>query len=78
MAELVVSGAFLRVFQAIIGLADRLEPGFRLGIAGVFVGMPLHGQPPIGRFDRAIVGSALNLEQFVEIDLRAHALVQPP
>ena len=71
MAELVIGGALLRVFQAVIGLADRLEFGLGIGAAGVLVGMPLHRQPAIGRFDRAIVGAALDFEQFVVIGLAA-------
>ncbi len=80
MAKPVISRALLRVFQAIVSFADRLEPGFRLGIAGVAVRMEPHRQLAIGRLDRRIVGRALNLEQFVIIGFYRHrpTLTQDP
>ena len=44
MAELVVGRALLRVFQGVVGLINFLEGLFSLGIAGVTVGVMLHGQ----------------------------------
>ncbi len=69
VTEPVVGRALLRVFQAIVGNADRLEPRFRLGIAGIAVGMILHRQLAIGGFQLRTIGPAFHLEQFVKIDV---------
>ena len=68
VAKTVISGALLRVFQALIGLAYRLEPGFAILAAGVAIRVKLHRQLAIGRFEHALVGIAGHLQQFVEID----------
>src|SRR5689334_17003783 len=42
VAEAVIGGALLAVFQDLVGLVDFLETDFALGIAGILVRMPLH------------------------------------
>src|SRR5690606_40024289 len=49
VAETVVSGALLRVFQALIGGADRLETRFRIRAAGILVRVVAHRELAIGR-----------------------------
>ena len=68
MAETVIGGALLRVLQAIVGDADRLELRLALSAARIAVRVMLHGELAIGRLDGLVVRSALDPEQFVEID----------
>src|SRR5689334_20662342 len=42
VAEAVIGGALVAVLEDLIGLVDFLEPDLALGIAGIFVRMPLH------------------------------------
>ena len=56
MAVAVVSRTFLRIFQAVIRLADRLEFRFRLGIARIAIRVILHGEPAVGRLEHLVVG----------------------
>ena len=51
----IIGSAFLRVFQAIIGDADRLELGFTLAAAGIAVRMMLHREFAIGALDRSAI-----------------------
>ena len=67
MAEAVIGGALLRVLQAIIGFADRLELRFLLLAAGMLVRMAFHREPAIGGLDRRRVRAALHLQQLVII-----------
>src|SRR3546814_5812395 len=55
MAKAVISSAFLRVLQAVIGLIDRLELRFHVLTSRVFIGMILHGEPAISRLQRLVV-----------------------
>jgi hypothetical protein len=67
MAEAVVGGALLRVLQAVIGLADRLELRLGSGQPPFAVRMAFHRQPAIGGLDRLLVRAPLDLEQLVII-----------
>ena len=78
MAVLIVRGTFLRIFQTFIGLADFLEFGFGVRVAGVAVGMPLHGKLAIGRLERRAVTVARHLQKFVIIGLSGHSRVILP
>src|SRR6185503_16022200 len=42
VAEAVVSGAFIRIFEDFISLIDLLEADFAAVVAGVAIGMPFH------------------------------------
>jgi hypothetical protein len=57
LAEAVVGRALLRILEAFIGLADRLEARLLLGTAAVPVWMAFLGQPAIRRLDRGVVGA---------------------
>ena len=52
MAEAIISGALLRVLEALIGRADRLELVLVVLAAAVAVGMVLHRQLAVGGLDR--------------------------
>src|SRR5690606_16746925 len=67
MAEAVIGGALLRVLQRVIGLVDFLELVFRLGIAGIAVGVKLHGHLAIGAFQRCLISPLLAAENIVKV-----------
>jgi hypothetical protein len=45
---------------------------FGIGIAGVLVRVPAHGEFAVRRFDRRIVRAALHFEQFVIVGFYGH------
>ena len=67
MAVLVISGAFLRVAQRLVSLAQFLE--FFLGglVARIFVRMKFHRELAIGFFDFLLARFAGDAEDFVII-----------
>ena len=67
LAEAVVGGALLRVLQAVIGFADRLELRFLFAAAVVAVRMMLLGELAIGGLDRLRAGRSLHAEHIVII-----------
>src|SRR4051794_30290953 len=69
MAETVVRRPLLRVLEAIIGLADRLELLLRFRAAAVAIRMAFHGQPAVSGFQGPLVGRAVHLKQLVIIRL---------
>ena len=71
-AKTVIGRTFLRIFQDIIGLADRFKSGFGLVAAGVAVGMAFHRDPAIGGLQRLFVRCPLDFQQFVIIDVKIH------
>ena len=68
VAIAIVGRAFLRVLEAIVGDADRLE--FRLALAAsrIAVRVVLHRELAIGGFDRPPVRIARDAEDFVKVD----------
>ena len=62
MAVAIISGAFLRIGEACIGLVDLLELGFAILTPGIFVRMEFHRQFAIGGLEHLLVGGALHLE----------------
>ena len=68
MAIAIVGRAFLRVLEAVIGDADRLE--FRLALAAsrIAVRVMLHRELAIGGFDGPPVRIARNAKDFVKVD----------
>ena len=68
MAVAIVCGAFLRVFQNLVGGTAGLEPAFGFGIARIAVRVILHRHLAIGGLDGRAVGIARHAQQFVEID----------
>src|SRR3546814_11682444 len=73
LAETVIEGALLRIAQAVIGLADRLEARLAVAAPRILVGVIFHRQLAIARFERRIVGGAFAFEQFVIVDVERHA-----
>src|SRR3546814_8309305 len=73
MAKTVISSAFLRVLQAVIGLIDRLELRFHVLTSRVFIGMILHGEPAISRLQRLVVRRPFDAEEFIIINFGSHA-----
>jgi hypothetical protein len=69
VAVLVVGGAFIRVAQRLVSLAEFLEFFLRRMVARIFVRMKPHREPAVGFFDA--VGSFLagDLQNFVIIAL---------
>ena len=75
LAEAIVGRALLRILEAVIGLADRLELGLVVLAAAVAVGMVFLGHAPVRGLDRRVVRPALNPQQFVIVlldHLRTH------
>jgi hypothetical protein len=68
VAIAVIGRALLRVLQAIIGLADRLEARFGILAARILVRVITHGKLAVRRLDRCIVRTALDFQQFVKIN----------
>ena len=56
LAEPVIGGALLRILQAVIGFADRLEARFAVIAPRVLVGVIFHCELAIARLQRRIVG----------------------
>src|SRR3990167_7808337 len=52
MAETVIGRALLRILEAVIGLANGLEPRFAVAAARIFVRVIFHRQLAVGRLDR--------------------------
>ena len=77
VAEAIIGRALLRVLEAVIGLADRLELGLAVLAPGVLVRMVFHRELAIRRFDRRRVRGPLALEQLVIVDL-GHATPPRP
>jgi hypothetical protein len=69
MAEPVIGRALLRVLQHLVGFVDLLELVFAGLVAGVLVGMELHGELAEGRLQRLLVGGFADPERFIEISL---------
>src|SRR3546814_13306318 len=72
LAETVIEGALLRIAQAVIGLADRLEARLAVAAPRILVGVIFHRQLAIARFERRIVGGAFAFEQSVIVDVERH------
>ena len=64
VAVLVVGGAFLRVAQRLVGLAEFLEFFLGLLVARIFVRMKFHGQLAVGFLDFLGVGFAARRREF--------------
>ena len=67
VAEAVIGGFFLRIFQNIVGFADFLELGFSGLVARIGIGMEFLGVIAVGGLERLFVGSLLKPQNFVKI-----------
>src|SRR6185436_7919988 len=67
VAETVIGRALLRVLQRLVGFVDFLELVLAGMIAGVAVGMELHGELAESALELLLVGALLHAQRFVEI-----------
>src|SRR3546814_20780618 len=67
----------LRILQAVIVFADRLEARFAVAASRILVRVIFHRELAIARLQRRIVGGALDFEQLVIIDVETHGLLMP-
>src|SRR5690606_9163358 len=67
VAEAVIGGALLRVAQRLIGFVDFLEAMFRRLVAGIAIGVAIHGQLAERRLQRLFIGAFGDAQNFVEI-----------
>ena len=76
VAEAVVGGFFLGVFQDVVGFADFLELGFSGLVAGVGIGMEFLGVIAVCGLERLFVGALLKPQDFVKITF-GHSVPRP-
>src|SRR5262249_7981544 len=76
VAEAVVGRALVRVLEDLVGLIDLFEADFAALVAGIAIGVPLHGELAEGRFQFAVARRALDLKDLVVAAL-GHARVHP-
>jgi hypothetical protein len=69
MAEVVVGGALLRVFQDLVSLVQLFEANFRLHVARVAIGMELLGEPPVGGLELLLACAPRKAERFIVVAL---------
>src|SRR5690606_25199089 len=74
MAEAVVGCALLRILQRLVGFVDFLELVLAGVVAGVAVGMELHGKLAERNLEFLLVGAFLDAERFIEISLHVVAV----
>ena len=67
VAETIIGRALLRVLQRLVGFVDFLEFVLAGLIAGIAVGMELHGELAESALELLLVGALLYAERFVEI-----------
>ena len=78
VAELIVSGALLRILQRLVGLVNLLESPLRLFVSRIAVGMAFLGEGSIGGFNLNIGGAPLDAEDLIIIALSHDALFYDP
>ena len=60
VAEAVIGGALVAVLEDLIGLVDFLEADLAVGVAGILVGVELHGELAIGALEVGVGRDALD------------------
>src|SRR5438105_1146270 len=70
VAELVVRRALVRIGEHFVGLLRLLEVLFGLGVLGIAVRMPFHGEAPVGLLQVLFAGVAVDAQHFVVVALR--------
>src|SRR3546814_4536331 len=65
LAEPVIGRALLRVFQAIIGFVDRLEPRLGFTAAGILVRVIAHRELAIGGPELPVIAASVDHQQLV-------------
>ena len=67
MSEPVISRALLRVLQRLVGFVDFLELLLARRVAGIAIGMELHGELAESALESLLVGRFADTQRFVEI-----------
>ncbi len=75
MPELIVLGPLLRIIQNGIGFRRFLELFFGGLVAGVLIGVVLHGHLSVRFLDVGLTGTFLNPEHFVIVALHSASLL---
>src|SRR5690606_31102067 len=78
MAVLVIDGPLGGVGEYFVGLLDLLELLLGLGIAGIAVGMQLHGEAPVGLLDVGLRRITRHVQNLVVVALRHAACLALP
>ena len=78
VAEAVIGGALLRVLEAFIRLADRLEFGFVVLAPVILVRVIFHRELAVRRLQSRVVDGAFDLQQLVIIGFGTHLGPPPP
>jgi hypothetical protein len=52
----------------IVGFGDLLELGLGLLVGGILVGVPSHGELPVGLLEVVVVGAPFDAEDLVVVD----------
>src|SRR5262249_18734129 len=76
MAEAVVGGALVGILEDLVGLVDLLEAGLARLVAGIAVGVPLHGELTERGLELGVGGGALDFQDLVVAAL-GHPRVSP-
>ena len=66
----IIRGALLGIAQNSVSLCGLLELFFRFVVAGVAVGVILHGEPAISRLENLLIRSTINAKNFVKVAFR--------
>src|SRR5215469_8373549 len=72
MTEAIIGGALVAVLEHLIGFVDLLEPVLGVLVAGIAVGVPLHGELAKRALELRAVGAALDFQNLV-VAAFAHA-----
>src|SRR5262249_17968315 len=75
VAVAVVDLAFVRIAKDGVGFGSFLELGGRFFVAGIAVGVILHGQSAVGLLDLVVRGFPLQSQDFIVVPLFGHSLL---
>ena len=70
MAIAIIRGALLGIAENSVSLSGLLELFFCLGVAGVAVGVILHGELAISRLEDLLICSTIDAKNFVKVAFR--------
>src|SRR3990170_4605534 len=77
MAEPVIGGTLVAVFQDLVGFVDFLETDFTGGIARILVRMPFHRELAERCLELGLVRSPVDFKGFVVAALGGHPSIPP-
>src|SRR4030081_1052836 len=72
MAEPVIGGALVAVFEDFVGFVDFLEADFAAGIARILVGVPFHRELAERRLETGLIRIPVDFKGFVVAALGGH------